>query len=137
VPAPPEREVFQYAILRVVPDQERGEALNVGVVLHCRRRAFLGVAVGVDEARLRALDPALDVPAVARHLDGLRRVADGDPGAGPVAAMDRSDRFGWIAAPSNTIVQPSPVHTGVCDDPAAALERLARRLVARPAGPPA
>ncbi|WP_320671243.1 DUF3037 domain-containing protein [Patulibacter defluvii] len=137
MPAAPEpvadgREVFQYAVLRVVPSQERGEALNVGVVLHCRRRAFLGVRVRVDRERLAALDPGLDLEALRRHLDGIVRVAEGDPAAGAVAAMDRSDRFGWIAAPSSTIVQPGPVHIGLCDDPEAALERLTAQLVAPP-----
>ncbi|MDX8153558.1 DUF3037 domain-containing protein [Patulibacter brassicae] len=138
MPAAPEpgagrpREVFQYALLRVVPDQERGEGLNVAVVVHCRRRAFLGVRTHVDPARLAVLDPTLDLAAIAAHLRAVEGVAAGDPDAGAVAAMDRSDRFGWITAPSSTILQPSPVHTGVCDDPDAVLERLARRLVAPP-----
>lgn len=132
--APPagDREVFQYAVLRVVPSQERGEGLNVGVVLHCRRRAFLGVRIRVDRARLAALDPGLDLDALQEHLDGIVRVAEGDPAAGAIAAMDRSDRFGWIAAPSSTIVQPSPVHIGLCSDPDAALERLTAQLVDPP-----
>lgn len=124
------REVFQYAVLQVVPSVDRGEALNVGVVLHCRRHRFLGARTLVDRDRLAALDPQLDLEALTAHLDGLMRVAEGDPTAGAVAQMDRSDRFGWLAAPSNTIVQPSPVHTGVCDDPQAALDRLMAQLVA-------
>lgn len=124
-------EIFQYAVLRVMPSLQRGEALNVGVVLHARRHRFLGVRVGVDRQRLRALDPDLDVDALERHLAGIVRVADGDPDAGAVAAMDRSDRFGWIAAPSSTIVQPSAVHTGTCLDPEATLDRLFTTLVAR------
>jgi hypothetical protein len=122
-------EVFQYAVLRVVPSVARGEGLNVGVVLHARRHRFLGLRVAVDRERLRALDPALDLDALEEHLHGLRRVADGDPEAGAIAAMPRSDRFGWLAAPSNTIVQPSAVHTGLCGDPTAMLDRLVARLV--------
>lgn len=138
MPAPPERlggspdgdgEVFQYAVLRVVPSLERGEALNVGVVLHARRHRFLGARMLVDRPRLRALDPELDLDALERHLEGIVRVAEGDPAAGAVARLDRSERFGWIAAPSSTIVQPSPVHTGVCDDPRAVLDRLMVQLV--------
>lgn len=136
MPAPPEprpdrggTEVFQYAVLRVVPSIERGEALNVGVVLHSRRHRFLAASVLVDRPRLRALDPQLDLDALERHLDGLVRVAAGDPAAGAVALLDRSERFGWIAAPSSTIVQPSPVHTGVCGDPQAVLDRLMVQLV--------
>jgi hypothetical protein len=126
------REVFQYAVLRVVPSVQRGEGLNVGVVLHARRHRFLGLRTVVDRARLRALDPALDLDALEEHLHGLVRVAEGDPEAGAIAAMPRSDRFGWLAAPSNTVVQPSPVHTGLCGDPAATLDRLVARLVAVP-----
>lgn len=122
-------EVFQYALLRVVPSVARGEGLNVGVVLHARRHRFLGLRTAVDHARLRALDPALDIGVLEEHLGGLRRVADGDSEAGAIAAMPRSDRFGWLAAPSNTIVQPSPVHTGLCGDPSATLDRLVRQLV--------
>jgi hypothetical protein len=125
-------EVFQYAVLRVVPSVERGEGLNVGVVLHARRHRFLDLGVRVDEDRVRALDPGLDVDALRAHLGGLQRIARGEADAGAIAAMPRSDRFGWLAAPSNTVVQPSPVHTGVCDDPHAALRRLVERLVAPP-----
>ncbi|MEV4422034.1 DUF3037 domain-containing protein [Patulibacter sp. NPDC049589] len=124
------QEVFQYAVLRLVPSMERGEGLNVGVVLHARRHRFLGLRTAVDPERLRVLDPALDLEAIAAHLHGLTRVADGDPEAGAIAAMPRSDRFGWLAAPSNTMIQPSPVHTGVCGDPSATLDHLVARLVA-------
>jgi hypothetical protein len=123
-------DAFAYAIWRVVPSVERGEAINVGVVVFCRRRKFLKALVQVDEQRLRALAPGLDVGAVAQHLDGLVRVADGDPSAGVIATMDQSDRFGFLTAASSTIVQPSPIHTGFCDDPEATLQRLFRRLVA-------
>lgn len=120
---------FQYAVLRVVPDVERGERLNAGVVLFARTRDFLGARVALDESRLRALSPAADVAAVARHLDGLARVAAGDPAAGPIAALPASQRFHWLVAPASTVVQPSAVHTGLCDDPAGALDRLFHRLV--------
>ena len=128
-------DAFQYAIWRVVPSVERGEALNVGVVVYCRRRQFLAARVLVDEARLRALSPELDVGAIRRHLDGMARVAAGDPDGGAIAAMPQSERFGWLTAASSTIVQPSPIHTGLCDDPQAVLDRLYTRLVAatRPA----
>jgi len=131
-----ERDAFQYAIWRVVPDVERGEALNVGVVVFCRRRGFLAARTDVDEARLRALAPAVDVDALRRHLDGLVRVAAGVPEAGAIAALPQSERFGWLTAASSTIVQPSAIHTGLCDDPAALLDRLFDRLV-RPPGAPA
>jgi hypothetical protein len=126
----PEDDAFQYAIWRVVPSVERGEALNVGVVVYCRRRQFLKARVLVDEARLRALAPDLDIAAVRTHLDGMLRVADGDPDGGAVAALPQSDRFGWLTAASSTIVQPSPIHTGLCADPEAVLDRLFTRVVA-------
>ncbi|MCW2955080.1 MAG: hypothetical protein JWQ48_4250 [Conexibacter sp.] len=129
---PGEREIFQYAILRVVPSLPRGEALNVGVVLHCRRRRFLAARVHVDRARLLALDPGLDLDALTRHLDGIVKIAAGDPAAGALAALDRSERFGWLVAPSSGLVQAGPVHTGLCDDPEAMLDRLAAELVAAP-----
>ena len=126
---------FSYLILRVVPSVERGERLNVGVVLFCRQRGFLGVRVRLDESRLAALgggrtgDTAREL---ADHLAGLVRVVEGDADAGPIAALPPSERFGWLAAPSSTIVQPSAVHTGLCEDPAATLEELYARLVAGP-----
>ena len=124
------RELFQYAVLRVVPDLERGEALNAGVVLFCRRRGFLGLRAGRDARRLAAIAPRADAAAIARRLEDLRRIAAGDETAGQVARLAPSERFGWLTAPASTVVQPSPVHTGLCDDPAAMLDRLFRRLVA-------
>jgi hypothetical protein len=131
---PGAREAFQYALWRVVPSLERGERVNVGVVLHSRRHRFLDARVDLDRERLVALDPGLDADAVQAHLDGLLRVARGDAGAGPVAALDASDRFGFLTAPSSTVVQPSAVHVGLCCDPQATLERLFRELVLPPAG---
>ncbi|WP_372790268.1 DUF3037 domain-containing protein [Paraconexibacter sp.] len=122
-------EVFQYAVLQVVPSIERGERLNVGVVVHARRLQFLQVAVHLDEDRLRALAPDLDTDALRAHLDGLERVARGDPAAGAVALLDRSERFHWLVAPSSTIVQAGAVHTGLCDDAEALVARLLHELV--------
>jgi hypothetical protein len=121
---------FQYAILRVVPSVERGEALNAGVVLYCRQRRFLGAKVGLDAARLDALAPGVDPAPLAAHLDGIARIAAGDPAAGPIAALEASERFGWLVAPASTMIQPSPVHMGLAEEPGAALERLFARLVA-------
>ena len=123
-------DAFQYAIWRIVPSVERGEAINVGVVVYCRRRQFLKARTLLDDDRLHALSADLDVAAVRRHLEGMVRVADGDPAGGAVARLDQSERFGWLTAASSTIVQPSPIHTGLCDDPDAVLDRLFQRLVA-------
>jgi hypothetical protein len=141
---PPAASPFSYLILRVVPSVERGERLNVGVVLFCRQRQFLGARVRTDDARLSALggvgagagdaDDAIAGGELAAHLNGLVRVAEGAADAGPIASLPASERFGWLAAPSSTIVQPSAVHTGLCEDPAATLEALYARLVADRAG---
>lgn len=127
------RESYQWALLRVVPRVERGEQVNVGAAIFCRRKHVLAVAVELDEPRLLALDPAIDLKALRAQLEGLTRVADGDPAAGRVAGMDQSDRFGFITAPSSTIVQPSPIHVGVCDgDPHDELDALMARYVRVP-----
>jgi hypothetical protein len=125
----PGREEFQYALWRVVPRVERGECFNAGVVLFCRRHRFLQARTQLDEARLRALAPGVDAGGIARHLQTLERIAAGDEGAGPIARMPQSERFHWLVAPTSTVVQPSPVHTGLCDDPAAQLEHLFGTLV--------
>jgi hypothetical protein len=121
---------FQYAIVRVVPRVERGECLNAGVVLFCRARRFLEARIALDEERLRALDPDADLEAIRAHLDAFARVAAGDPEAGPMAELPASERFHWLVAPASTMIQCSPVHTGLADDPGAALEKLVARLVA-------
>lgn len=121
---------FAYAPIRLVPRVERGECINVGVVLYSRPRRFLGVRTGFDPQRLLALWPSLDVDAVQRHLDILCLVSNGDPAGGPIALLPPFERFGWLTAPASTIVQPGPVHSGLTLDPAQALERLYRDLVA-------
>jgi hypothetical protein len=125
------REAFQYAILRVIPRVERGESLNAGVVLFSRRHGFLAARTELDAGALAALSPGCDPAEVRAHLQTLERVAAGDPAGGPIAALDQSERFHWLTAPSSTIVQPSPVHTGLTADPAAELDRLFATLVAR------
>jgi len=127
----PAREGFQYAVLRVVPSVERGEAFNAGVVLYCRRLGFLAARTWLDEAALAALAPRCMAGEVREHLSALERVAAGEPSGGPIAALEPSERFHWLTAPSSTIVQPSAVHTGLTADPAAELEHLFTRLVTR------
>ena len=121
---------FSYAVYRVVPRVERGEAVNAGVVVFCRPRQYLAARTTVDEARLRALWPDLDVDLVRSHLRAIERIAAGDADAGPIAQLDVTARFHWLVAPSSTIIQPSPVHTGLCGDPDEQLEKLFASLVA-------
>jgi hypothetical protein len=128
----PVAETFQYALLRAVPSLPRGEALNVGVVLYSPRHRFLEARTVLDPERLRLLDPDLDLDAVRAHLTLIEHVAAGEPTAGPIAGLDRTERFGWITSPSSTAIQPSPVHTGLCDEPAAMLRHLFESLVATP-----
>jgi hypothetical protein len=125
-----ERRPFAYTILRLVPSIERGEAINVGVVVFCRQARYLGARTELAADRLRAFAPGLDLAAVRSALDAMCAVLDGDPAAGPLAALDQSDRFGWVAARSSTVLQSSEVHTGMTEDPAATLERLFAQLVA-------
>jgi hypothetical protein len=127
VPAP--RDPFQYAIVRVLPRVERGECLNVGIVLLCRPRRFLGARIELDERRLVALAPELDPATIRPHLDAIQRIADGDESAGPIARLGQGERFHWLVSPSSTMIQPSEVHSGLCDDPGAELEHLVATLV--------
>jgi hypothetical protein len=125
----PVRSPFAYAIVRVVPRIERGERINAGVIVYCRQRDFLAALVALDEARLAALDPAVSAPEVRAHLDAIVRIAAGDSGAGPIAALPASERFGWLVAPSSTIIQTSGAHTGLTADPRRTLENLFVELV--------
>jgi hypothetical protein len=125
----PDRKAFQYTVLRVVPDVERGERINVGVVLYSPERKFLGARVHVDRERLAAVAPELDMETLERHLESLVAVADGADDGGPIAQLPQSERFGALSAPSSTIVQPSEVHTGVCEDGSNELDELFKRLV--------
>jgi len=120
----PVRHSYDYAVVRVVPRVEREEFFNAGVILFCRVRRFLGARVALDQGRLAALAPALDPAGVEAHLALIERICAGDVDAGPIARLPLAERFHWLVAPRSTVVQTSPVHSGLCADPAAALERL-------------
>ena len=125
----PDARPFAYALLRVVPRVERGERVNVGLVLYCRQLDFLELRTHVDESRLAAIAPGLDPAAICGRLEAIAGIAHGDPDAGPMAQLSQSERFGWIVAPASTIIQPSHVHTGLTKDPEATLDRLFALLV--------
>jgi hypothetical protein len=129
VPAP---SSFEYAIVRVVPRVDREEFVNAGVILFCLERDFLAARVEVDEPRLRALWAATDVELVRQHLEAIPRICAGSPEAGPIARLSLRERFRWLAAPRSTMIQVSPVHAGLCNDPARALEDLFRQRVLVP-----
>jgi hypothetical protein len=126
VPAHPS---FDYALVRVVPRVEREEFVNAGVILFCSERDFLGAKVELDRERLRALFPDVDLAVVEEHLAAVPRIAAGGDGSGPIGRLTTRERFHWLVAPRSTIIQVSPVHSGLCDDPALALERLFERMV--------
>ena len=123
---------FSYALLRAVPSLERGESINLGLVLFCRQRAFLAMKTGIDPDRLAAFAPGMDFTPVATRLEQIAAVIDGDESAGELAGLSQSERFGWLVAPSSTVIQPSEVHTGLTTDPAAELKRLFDCLVRQP-----
>ncbi|MGW1809371.1 DUF3037 domain-containing protein [Streptomyces sp. NPDC002078] len=124
-----DRDVFEYALLRVVPRVERGECINAGVVVYSRARGYVGARTHLDEVRLLALDPEADVAGIRAALGAIERHCAGGEEAGQAAGDDAGRRFRWLIAPRSTIVQPGPVHTGLTTDPAAETERLLDLLV--------
>jgi hypothetical protein len=129
VPASP--DPFSYAIVRVVPDVERGESLNAGVILHSPARRFLAAKVDLDEPRLHAIAPTASPSQIRSWLDALVLTAEGRKLTGPLANLSQSERFGLLTAPSSTVIQASPVHTGLTDSPEQELQHLFERLVSR------
>jgi len=123
---------YDYAIVRVVPRVERGELINAGVIVSCPTAGFLAARIALDDARLHALSPATDAVEVAAALAVIALIAAGDPRGGPIAALPRGERFHWLVAPRSAMIQTSPVHTGICDEPGAALDQLLERLVLLP-----
>ncbi len=131
---PPEI-TYDYAVIRVVPRVERGEQVNVGVILSCVDAEYLQARIEVDDARLRALDPSLDLDAVRDGLALFPAVCAGGPAAGPIGELPARGRFRWLVSPRSTVIQASPVHTGRTSDPDATLQHLFDRLVRPPAAP--
>ncbi|MCC3777128.1 DUF3037 domain-containing protein [Streptomyces sp. UNOB3_S3] len=123
------RDVFEYALLRVVPRVERGEQINAGVVVYCQAQSYVTARVHLDENRLLALDPTADVAGVRAALHAVERVCAGGDRAGQAACDDAGRRFRWLIAPRSTVVQPGPVHTGLTVDAERESERLLDLLV--------
>lgn len=127
----PAEYTYDYAIIRVVPRVDRGEQINVGVILSCADIDFLDARIEVDESVLRAVDPNIDLAAVLTNLEVIPAVCRGGPEAGPIGLLPARGRFRWLVAPRSTVIQPSDVHTGRTADPAACLEHLMDRIVRR------
>ena len=125
----PAEYTYDYAIIRVVPRVERGELINVGVILSCPDVDFLDARIELDAARLLALDATLDVAATQANLDIIPRICRGGDDAGPLGQLPQRSRFHWLVAPRSTVIQVSPVHTGRTTDPAKALEHLLETMV--------
>ncbi len=128
----PARSSFDYAVIRVVPRVDRGEFINAGVVLYCLSKDFLQAKIELNEDRLRALDPNVDLGTVRDHLCAFERVCRGGADGGPIGRLSQKERFHWLVAPRSTIIQLSPVHTGLAEDPDSALEHLMDRMVRPP-----
>jgi hypothetical protein len=127
----PVEYTYDYAVVRVVPRVDRGEQINVGIVLSCPETDFLDARIEVDDGLLKAVDPAIDLGALHAHLAVIPSVCRGGPEAGPIGELDTRSRFRWLVSPRSTIIQPSPVHTGRTHDPAACLEHLMDKVVRR------
>lgn len=120
---------FDYALLRVVPRVERQEFINAGVVVFCPEKRYLAARIRLDTARLKALWPEADAALVKQHLEAVERICAGDKSAGPIARLAMRERFHWLTSPRSTILQPSPVHTGVCDKTDELLDRLEKQFL--------
>ncbi len=121
---------FDYAIVRVVPRVERQEFINAGVIAFCLEKKFLAARIRLNDERLKALWPEADVALIRDHLAAIERVCAGDAGAGPIAALSERERFHWLVSARSTIIQTSPVHSGLCDATDGILEQLEQRFLA-------
>jgi Protein of unknown function (DUF3037) len=120
---------FDYALLRVVPRVERQEFINAGVVVYCPEKRYLAARIRFNVARLRSLWPEADEALVAKHLEAVERICAGDAAAGPIAKLSQRERFHWLTSPRSTIIQPSPVHTGVCTGTDDLLDRVEKQFL--------
>jgi Protein of unknown function (DUF3037) len=120
---------FDYAVIRVVPRVEREEFINAGIVVFCLQQRFLEARIHLDDQRLRALWPEVDLDLVRNHVEAFARICAADPTAGPISQLSQRERFHWLVSPRSTIIQVSPVHTGLCDAPEKIMDNLARRYL--------
>jgi hypothetical protein len=124
-----DNQLFEYAVIRLVPRVDREEFLNVGVILYCAKQQFLKTLFQLDEGRITSLYPEIDIEVVRKHLNTFQLICQGDPGAGPIAKLPLAERFRWLTATRSTIIQISKVHPGFCTDAEETLQKLFRQLV--------
>ncbi|WDF75367.1 DUF3037 domain-containing protein [Mucilaginibacter sp. KACC 22773] len=122
-------QLFEYAVIRVVPRVEREEFVNIGVILYCPKQQFLKAIVSIDEARIATFAPGLDIDCLKDNVKSFEKIAHGAPDAGPIAKLDIASRFRWLTATRSTVVQSSKVHPGLCTDAELTLRRLFIQLV--------
>ncbi|CAM3619012.1 MULTISPECIES: DUF3037 domain-containing protein [Sphingobacterium] len=125
----PEKTLYEYAVVRLVPRVEREEFINVGIALYCRKYRFAKMVYAVDEQKVRALCPKIELELIENHLSSFQRICNGDKDAGKLAALDITERFRWLTAKRSTVIQCSASHPGLCEDPEATLQNLFERLV--------
>lgn len=125
----PERRLFEYAVIRIVPRPEREEFVNVGVVLYCAAKKFLGMRAHLSEAKLQAIDPNISMEEVKNHLLAFEEICCGKNPDSPIARLDNASRFRWLTATRSTVMQTSKVHPGLCEDPQETLDNLLVQLV--------
>jgi hypothetical protein len=128
----PARSAYEYAIVRVVPRVEREEFVNAGAIVFCVERGFLAARVELGREKILALAPDADLALIEEHLRAIPAIAAGGEGSGPIGKLSPRERFRWLVAPRSTVVQTSPVHAGLCEEPERALEDLLERMVRRP-----
>jgi hypothetical protein len=120
---------YDYAVIRVVPRVEREEFINVGIILSCPEKEFLDALIKLDEKKVEAFDPSLDIETTKSHLSAIKEICTGSVEAGTIGNLSGRERFHWLTSPKSTIIQTSPVHSGYCADPAIELENLVEKMV--------
>ena len=124
-----EKHLFEYAVIRLVPSVERQEFLNVGIILYCPDEKILMSKTDMDEIRISTLRPSVAIDDVREHLNAIDRICTGGESSGPIGMLPIGERFRWLTAPRSTIVQTSPVHTGLCTDAVETMDRLLEKMV--------
>jgi hypothetical protein len=124
-----DKHIYEYAVIRVVPRVERGEFLNVGVIVFCKSLSYLNMIYSVDEDRLKALYADIDIDDIKCHLGSYEKICNGSDSGGPIAQLDLPSRFRWLTAKRSTVIQSSEVHPGLCSDPKQTLDKLFSELV--------